>query len=419
MKRFIEKLQEFRRHQYFKLFAAIGLLLLASAAYFTVLNRSYLVVVLDDPKAIVLVDGKKIEEKEVTKKHIVRLFPGTHTLRIQSPGRAEYAQTVRLIRGLYKTITPALALIPGIVEKSSGEAKFLTASNVPDIVYYLSNQTIFRHNLKNNQRVAVTPDNLTGIEAISWSPDFKLAILQKNSGFYLYDFGRYNFVDQEEIFLGSTSEMTLPIWEPDDGRQKTEDGEWKTDRRIAYYKKTGASGLYFADLQNQNPEFVSSLNNQTINYLNWSADGQYLAGTSSNLLLLLDIFTRNVDFRIENKNITGVKFSPDSQNLIFTADQLYSVSIKGKDLIALDQTTAIEKAVFAKDDNYIIAAIRNAHASSDEIKRINIKTGAKTNYLYSSSVLLDIVRMILTQDESNLIFESRNRLYTVILQSVD
>lgn len=424
MKKAIQKLKEIREHKYFTLYAVLGLIILIVAAYLTFLNHSNLTVIVKDPETKILVDGRMVEDAKIVKqKRIIRLFPGTHTVRIQAPNMVEYAQTITLFRGIPKTINPALKMIPDVSPKASQDARFLTASPKKDTVYYLSENSIYKHNLKTNTRTALSTGELNQVLNIAWSPDYKLMIIEKADGFYLYDFNYYDLTDPEVVFLGSHQEMTMPAWDPTLKHKGPVLGATTIDkpsinRRIAYLKKSQNNfELFFANQLNKNPDHAASLANLGNANLIWSPDGKFIAIYSDRGLYLFNIFTRQLDFKIENQSITGVKFSPNSESLIFISDRLYYIRTDGQGIKDLASPTEVERVVWGSNSNYITIAEANSSTGLDDIYKIDVRSSETIKYLYNSEERLIITRMVLGSLEDVLIFQSNNRLYSLFLQT--
>lgn len=424
----LENIKKFRQHQYFELLAAVGVLILALAAYFTIFNKSYLVVVLNRDDTIIFVDGKKIEDtKVVDKKHIIRLFPGTHTIRISAPNVVEYAQTVSLIRGLYKTVNPVFNVVPDITESATADVQFLTAGPKKDTVLYLGDggKVLYSHNLKTNKRTPLTRNTLSGIADIRWSPDFSLALFKKSDGLYLYDFGRYDLLHQEEKFLISSNNATLPDWDPtikvnitsDQTAGDTITEQTGVDRRIAYfYKKDSERSLIFANQLNQNPERAADLSEFENPNLTWSRDGRYIAVYGQEGLAIIDVFTRIITRASVNNNVSGASFSPTGNFLAYISNSnLIVINTETQKIKNLNLTTTIEKVLWNSDGDFLTASLPDS-GNSDKFVKIDARTGNAINYVYNSTEQVKVGRMVLSADESTIIFQSNNKLFTLFLQ---
>lgn len=429
MKRVLDKIRRFRQHQYFALLAAVGFLILALAAYLTILNRSYLVVILNRQDATIFVDGKKVEDiKTDGTKHIIRLFPGTHTVRVTAPNVLEYAETISLIRGLYKTVNPAFSLVPNITETATGDIRLLSAGPDPNSVMYLGDNghILYQHNLKTNEKIALTSNVLSGISDIRWSSDFALALLKKPNGIYLYDFGRYDLLHQEEKFLLSAKNATLPAWDQagkietnSETSVKTNDLEpSKTNRRIAYFYQTNSEkSLVFANQLNENPERVADLSDFDHPEIIWSNDGHYIAVYGQEGIAIFDVFTRLITRASVNKRVSGARFSPNGNLLAYLSNNnLEILNISTNQIKKNGLETSIEKILWNKDSNFLTIAVPNKN-NSDKFIKIDARTGEMVNYVYNSAEKIYVSRMILSADESTIIFQSSNKLFTLFLQS--
>lgn len=433
MRRIINKVKELRQHQYFRLYAAIGLLILAFTAYLTVFNRSYLIVIIGRPNTKVLIDGREREAKVEGSRYTFYLSPGIHTVRLTSPDTVDFAQTVSLLRGFRKTLNPALNLIPKTANKFSGDVRFLTPTKDQDNVLYLGDggATIYRHNLKTNERVALTKKSLSGITNMRWSPDLSLVLLKRASGIYLFDFGLYNFVSQEEVYLGSTEEMSLPTWDPlgDDlcpgSAYPCLPDPNNLDWRLAYsQQKDEEKSLILANQVNEKQERVADLSAFARSSLEWSSDGQKIAilpKSSAGDLAIFDLETRKIKTLLEDKMITGLKWSPDGQRVIFTVlennqDWLYKADLASGQSKRIELKTNIDRLTWTKDSNFLTLALPS-ESGQDKFVRYDIRSGEQINYVYTATDPIKVSRLIVNSDEASIIFQSNDRLYTLILQT--
>ncbi|EKD22782.1 MAG: hypothetical protein ACD_83C00272G0002, partial [uncultured bacterium] len=58
----------------------------------------------------------------------------------------------------------------------------------------------------------------------------------------------------------------------------------------------------------------------------------------------------------------------------------------------------------------------NAGGSSDKFVKNDVRTGNAINYVYNSTEQIKVSRIVLSADESTIIFQSNNKLFTLFLQ---
>lgn len=434
MKRALKKIQEIRSHQNFKLFAAIGLLILALAAYLTVFNRASLIIVTDQPDINIFIDGKTPDRlKQQNQRYILTLNPGRHTVRILSPNTAEFAQTFIVLRGLKKTINPAFNLVSKTSTRTN-DISLLQSGSAENTVVFLGDngRTFYQYNIKTNQLTKLTNKPLTGILDVAWSPDINLALIKKVDGYFLYDLEHSNLIDQEVIKLSQSNETTMPIWNPIIFKQTNpsvsfdqkgigleEAANLKPEeifRQIAYLKFEGENQfLILADQLNQNQEKVANFKNLVNPVLTWSPDSKYIAISSDNGLDLFSLQERKTVKLISDRSVSGALFSPDSQRIAFASQSLQIIDISGIGWQDLKVETEIKKISWLKDNRSILAAEYQPESSSDRLIKVSGVNGEIEAFTYESTEKLNIWQPILGFDESFVVFQSNHRLYYLML----
>jgi hypothetical protein len=235
------------------------------------LNQSFVTVTISPVTAKLTVDNAPllVSRKGVGK---VTLMPGKHTVKVEAENFLSISQEVSLKRGQKVNLKYTLKEKPEIISIESS-AKFLSIGKDSNEVFYLnsSGTTLYRagltlgeNNKINSVKNPITGARLSGINQIIWSPNKDLAIFKKNDGAYLFDFKKYDFVNQTEN-----------LWSKDVG-----DIAWAPDNsKIAYfYAPSGEKSLMFANVANTEKTRVADLTDFSIDdpYLAWSPDSRYL-----------------------------------------------------------------------------------------------------------------------------------------------
>jgi Tol biopolymer transport system component len=149
----------------------------------------------------------------------------------------------------------------------SRNAKFLNKGNDFNDFYYLAEGTLFkaRGKASDSQRVqiteqrAITNPRIADVTDMIWSPTKDLALLKKPDQVNLFDFKKYDFVNQTEELWGKN--IGSIAWSPDNSK-------------VAYYyaPSSGEKSLVFSNLTNKEMNRVLNLNEQKIDnpLLRWS-----------------------------------------------------------------------------------------------------------------------------------------------------
>ena len=219
--------------------------------------------------AIVSIDNKPMRSKMA---RAVLRHLGKHTLKIEADDYIGYKEEIDLKRGRNYSKKITLAKAPSPTEISA-EVKNFAVKN--DQIFYQSSKddliyrTVTNRNengsieIKENQ--AITSKPITNVDKIIWSPDKNLLLLKRGTTVNLFDFKKYDFVNQKETPYGEN--IGDIVWAPDDSR-------------IAYYyaPPNGEKSIIFANKTNETKYRVANLAELGISnpYLAFSPNSEWL-----------------------------------------------------------------------------------------------------------------------------------------------
>ncbi|HLC38892.1 MAG TPA: PEGA domain-containing protein [Patescibacteria group bacterium] len=397
----------------FKIFLIIILLAgLGGGTWWYFLAPGYLNLTVNPPGATIQVDNNKTSDTKT------KLKPGSHTLTVQKQGYVNYSkqinikrlQTIQLSVELMKNPAPAKVSSTQISNFFTDKDGLVVLGNNGKTLYKIESETTTTNTSSSNSdsseltQKAISPDNLGGIEDIIWHPKENLAIMKIKQNkaalattlfanksvandqimTYLFDFKRYDLVNQEVTFWGT--DIGDIVWSPS--------GE------NIYYSYAPASGektLISASKNNQNLERLLNFKESKIENPNISisADGKYLLIVShssnydSNEVYLFEIVTKQLTKLTTGGHKIKAKFSPNSQQILYTSygandiepteySTLGVVNVTTKKTKALNARATTDRADFTTDSKYILAAVSVGTNKNDVFVKIDPETVAKT-----------------------------------------
>lgn len=192
-----------------RLYIILTLVLLALVvAGFVYWRYFYLGSITIDPvpsEAIITVNGQPTSER--TK----RLPRGSYTITVTAPGYRAEQLTVELGTGEQISRRVTLIALPRPEKVLDGPIHSLAMSENRKTIFFAKKDILYRYQLTaaaGTPPEAITP-SLAGISRVDWSPDFELALLHKTDGeVWLYDFRRYNLLNQEYYPLDKNLKQT-------------------------------------------------------------------------------------------------------------------------------------------------------------------------------------------------------------------
>lgn len=266
-----------------------------------------------------------IDEVSGVDRLTVTLAPGTYPITVTAPGYITYHGSATLKPGQTTEQSVALRPIPAPVRLSEQHIQFLELDSERTSLLYLepSSQTIFRlvgSNPTKPTRDPITPNRFSDVTDITWSPNRQLALYRAAGHLRLYDFNRYDLVNQ--TVSDWPAEIGSVVWQPN-GEQV-----------IYFYSKpsTGERTLVRATKDNTEPERIfnfegTDLTNPT---LVAAPNGKTIA-LLERTVSLFDVFSKQVHPIDAGGAVTALRWSP-------TSDRLFYETSTGLGMIALDGT---------------------------------------------------------------------------------
>jgi hypothetical protein len=331
----------------------------AAFALYAFILKSPTVIVQSSPEsATVLIN--KIEQPS----HRLTLKPGSYDLTVSFTGYVTYQGSITLKRG-QKLVLPILL-------KQVPTATLLTTNlnTVPQFfdathdVYFMgtNNTTLYRtRNLVGEAGVkveAMTSNTLLGAEKVAVRPDGEVALIKMSDGIYLYDFKRYDFLNQSKTLWGTNIDDFA--WSPNN-----------LQVAYTYYGANGEQSLMLSDIQNNNQRREIDLTKDKIDHpsIAWSDDSRHLllvaksTQTKTNYIYTYDLFIKKFAQLTEVGEVEGAKWSPDGEYIAYVAP--------GRD--SAGSTTNI--AWIAKSDGSGVTPLNVAVSSISKLCWENNSTG--------------------------------------------
>ena len=384
------------------------------------LNQSFVTVTISPVTAKLTIDNAPllVSRKGVGK---VTLMPGKHTVKVEAENFLSINQDVSLKRGQKVSLKYTLKEKPEIVSIEPG-AKHLSIGKDSNEIFYLnsSGTTLYRagltldeNNKINTVKNPITAERLSGINQIIWSPNKELAIFKKNNGAYLFDFKKYDFVNQTEN-----------LWSSDVG-----DIAWAPDNsKIAYfYAPSGEKSLIFANAANTEKTRVANLADFNIDnpYLAWSPDSRYLVviprnkNYDDNKIYLYDTYSGTLKAISEIGDQISAKFSPDSGKIIYSSyskgtgnTDPYIISVMNKDGSLqknLDIRTNTDNVVWIDNTNILAAEYSRSESNANFLSRDLTKdTGQETVQSVNSKIVNEV---LLASDNAIALYENADGVF--------
>lgn len=385
------------------IFWILALLALATAGFFLFLWRGRVTVTVTPTEATVTVGDRSGSGRQVR-----TLSPGTYPVHAEAPGFVAFSGSVTLKRHGQEQVDIVLKAAPVPVRLSEQRVQFLTLDPEQASLLYLDPgaQTVYRLRFDDPAKPvidAITPDRLEGIGTFLWSPDRQLALYRQGGDLKLYDFNRYDLVNQ--TVTGWPSEVKSIDWRPDGAK-------------VAYLfadPTTGERTLIRATRDNDEAERIFNFGPTAITdpTITWSPDGKTIAVVEKNLFLF-DVFSKTLKQLSVPGPITAVRWSPQSERLLFETEsgQLGLIGTGGE-VSQLSVPGPISRAVFSRDGQSLIHA--SGRGTSLKLVRIDLTTLAQTVIPTPASKDLAPDNLLLGKDDKKLFFTSAGQPYLLEL----
>lgn len=413
------KRQQQKKMLYLIIGIVLGVLIFGALIIFLFNNQKGTIVLKDfnDSTATVSLNGGTIKFNKNSLGLDASVYPGEYHLTISKPNYIDFNQDISVGKGQTIIIRPSFALIPTSSDQlQSTTIDFVRPSIDQNALYYLGDnrQNIYRLEITNRAITQITNQPLVGVEDIEWSGNPDVAIIVEDSGVYLKEIPRYNFVDQKLIRIGG-SEIISPIWDPNNPNRMA----------FAYEPSTGEKSLVFTSPSMSPLERLADIRQIPNPLLVWSPDSRYIAligrstDYSKNNIWIYTLANGNLSQITKNGNVMGAKFSPDSTWLMF--DRLSSntklQSTSTIEAIKPDGTSEhnvlnnyrIEQVAW-KDSNSFYAPDLNNNTLT-----LNTINGSSTTINYTFSNGAAVSGMFYFSKSGILVYYTNQGIYTVNL----
>jgi len=386
------------------LYILLGLLVVGIAVFFIFFYKATININVNPNSAQIELAGNNQMGSLNTK-----LVPGNYYLRITMPGYVTYEKNLTL--GINQKINLNIDLKnqPDAQKVTDFPGKYSTLTEDKSSLLYIasSNNTGYIINNINSNKTApsaITPAVFGGINNLYWAPSKLLAILANDNGEKtLYDFGRYDLLNQEEKKLGTgIGDLSF-----------TKDGN-----KIIYFNApgTGEKSLVRANKDNGDIERLIDLRNYNINNpkLRLSTDEKYVM-LITDQIFLIDMYLKTVTQLTQFSSISDATFTPDSQAIIYERDNsLTKINFAGNEERSLNINTTLKKTTW--NDNYLIYATREANSQSDTLAQKNLNDDTTITYTYNTqNQNLNMTNLYLNKSKSKIFFESNGYIYSLDL----
>jgi len=396
---------------------AIGIISFALAIYFVFLDSCRLKIEVSPKNAQILLDNRPltVNNSGISKTSVAS---GTYTLKVEANGYVSYKTEIKAEKGRSISKKVDLKKLPELTLLDEGS---YLANYFNDQILYLGDnrRSILSLTAELNDKNLVvssakkplTPEALSNIDKIIFSPDHQLAILKTSHEASLYDFNRYDIIHQEirkySDYVGDI------IWSPDQSR-------------LAYYyaPPTGERSLIFANTLNENQQRVVDLTTMEDPILHWSKNSDKIliiprnSDTATNQIYLLDVYTKALQSLTDFGGVLDAKFIQNDQQIVyFTSTNDPKSPIKsevsvmdadGNNKKSLEIKSYPEQTYFQSDEKVIFTTY-----SSGQEKLINIDFKAqKTNTIYFKRPQNFKIQNVYLSNDSKMIFlVANNNLY--------
>jgi len=403
----------------YKMYLLSGVVLLALLFAIWLFSNAFLSIKVSPREATVTVDGEQIDLNSfgIGKK---RLPLGSHFITVESDGYVSYIKTVKFKRGFTTGVNVTLREMPEATTIAEG-GKFLVKGNDSNEFFYLSDNdsTIYRSKIEpgDNNEIAissypVTKPDLYGINDIIWSPKKDLALFKKDDGVYMFDFNKYDFINQTETLWGNN--IGSIAWSPDNSK-------------IAYYyaPANGEQSIIFSSLDNKNKERIVNLADFGIKNptLHWSPDSEWLLvipkndGSSSNKIYLLNAYSKEFKAITEDGNVLDATFASDNNKILYssytreTSPRISEILKDGSNNFEYDLNGEIKNISFMADPKNILVAKSNTEGSS--IFKFDLSGNAKKDFAINFSDGTRLSAVTTNKDDKIVIYTNDYGIFAI------
>lgn len=343
--------------------------------------------------ALVTINGKATPDRTV------HLPKGTYTIEVSSPGYRTESFSLQTGYGSQTTKKVALISLPKPAKTIDGPVRFLTATGDRKALFFEHSGVLYQYDLTapaGTPGLPITPQ-LKDLAMVSWSPDFKLALLKKTDGEVgLYDFNRYDLLHQEYRPYGKDFKQV--VWSPDN------------DGFYAEFFNSSEHSIIKANTTNTNQTRLAGLGLLPLQNFTMTASSPtdlLLSGTD--MLTPADIFRFDAYQKIftpltDTGNAYGPVVSPSKTKIAYLDNgELVAADKDGKNKRNLGVRTKLYNYSFI-DDTQLLAF------SSNLVTVINTNDGTKKEFeVYAPSD--EISTLIALPSGKSAFYTYKNDLY--------
>ena len=340
--------------------------------------------------------------------YTAKLKPGTYSIKVELTDYVPYEQSITLQPSKKINLNIDLKALPTPVKLVDYPATFYTTTQDEKSLLYLSNNssTIYKIDgvLKDAKGIPfpVTPKRFNDVKNILWSPTKILALINQSDKWYLYDFNRYDILNQE-IYEWPT-EIKSIVW--------SNDGE-----KVVYlYQDGNEKTLRRANKDNSSPERIYNLKDVNINNpkMIYSPDSKKILIMDTSLYMF-DVYTKTLTQLKQFEQITNAMFSPNSDTIVYDKDgKLYSVDLEGNNKKDLSIATTINKTTWL-DSTKLLYFTPTANEQNSHLFSLDLSNNTTTEYIYNLNTPVDVTNPIVSVDTSRIFYNQGTDLYSLKL----
>jgi hypothetical protein len=318
--------------------------------------------------SLVTVNGKPTPDR------IIKLPQGTYTIEITAPGYRKESFNLQTGYGSQTAKKVALISLPKPTKIIEGPLRSVAATQNKDKIFFERQGVLYQYDLTaaaGTPGIPITPA-LSNLATVTWSPDFKLALLKKTDGeIGLYDFNRYDLLHQEYRPYGKDFKQV--VWSPDgDGFY----AEYKVD--------SGEHSLVKANTTNTNLTRLAPLGQFPIPKFSMLASSPLsliMSGTDQTQpsdIIRFDAHQKTYSLITETTNAYGPTVSPNKTKIAFLDNgELVAADIDGKNKRNLGVRPKVNNYTFS-DEKTLLAFSENL------VTAVNVTDGTKREYAVSA-----------------------------------